>query len=408
MDITSQTLMKNKIIFLSHTPPLKTKGSGLSVLLYHIIFSLQNFNKEIITYCGEVKVANKEIKKDNNALKVLVCDAWFSKFYQIKGSRFFRDFLMRLSFIISLPRIGKQINNANTLVTVVIGTSAKPLLDFLILNFFFKKAKYGLYIVDDLELINSKLNNKFESFLTKKLLPASIKKSDYLITISNGLKSTYLTKYGKSSYVLLPHFSACTSLIRTRIDKTFTFLFTGGLNFLYNKSLLQIASIIDEINKTNRFVFILKLKVQTYSPELEFKKLDFKSLNVIYSTVTNRNELLCIYNECQCFVVPYSFDLEDKQIVESSFPQKVAEIIQYGKPSLVFGPDYSSVVQFFNNNNLNYVCSTLTKNKLRDTIYKIIEDYNTFNELPYLKAYDKFLSTTMINNLFERIYNNLN
>ncbi len=399
--------MKNRIIFLSHTPPLKIKGSGLSVLLYNIIFSLQNFNKEIITYCGEVKVGEKEIKKDNSALKVLICDAWFSKLYQIKGSRFFRGLLMGISFIISLPRIGKQINKENTLVTVVIGTSAKPLLEFLILKYIFRKVKYGLYIVDDLELINSKLNNKYESFLTKKLLPASIKKSDYLITISYGLSNTYLTKYGKSSYVLLPHFSARNCLVRTSIDKSFTFLFTGGLNFLYNESLLQLASVIDGINRTNKYTFVLKLKIQTYSPEAEFKKLGFTSSHVIYSTVDNRNELLNIYNNCQCFVVPYSFNLEDKQIVESSFPQKVAEIIQYGKPILVFGPDYSSVVQFFNNSDLNYVCNSLTDNMLQNTIFKIVEDYDTFNELSYLNAYNKFLSAAMINSLFERICTNL-
>lgn len=397
--------MSKKIVFLSYTPPLKVKGSGLSVLLYNIISAIDKFNVGVITFCGDAYVESEEIKKDNESLKLgtIVCDTWFSPLYKIKGARFFKSILFTIAFIVNLLRIGKKINQNDTVVIEVIGASAKPLWKYLLLKALFKKARYGLYIVDDLELINLKYNNRLENYLIKKHLAKAVKKSDFLITISYGLRDLYKNKYNKQSLVLPPHYAQVKPLAKKGVGKEFTFLFTGGLNFLYNESLLKFASVIDEINSKGTLLPKLKLQVQTYSPVSAFNELFLNSSNVVYSTVINRDELLNTYNNCNCFIVPYSFSLDDKQIVETSFPQKVAEIIQYGKPILCFGPNYSSVVQFFKNNGLSYICDKPDRERIIEVVQSIINDYQNFDESSYLRAYDSFLSKNMVNDVFQSI-----
>jgi glycosyltransferase involved in cell wall biosynthesis len=392
----------NKLVFISDDPALKSKGSGLSVLLFNVLLALKHKDPTLITFCGNSKASVKEIMDDNEGIKVIVCDA---KFSSLNNVRIIKRFISAFSFIISLRRIGAIINNSNILVVIPVGASVRPIWKFLLLKSFFKKARYGLYIVDDLQSINNKLSNRLECLLIKNLLPKAIKNSDFLINIGYGLRDTYLKQYGKDSYILLPHFIKRKPLIKNNPTHSFTFLFTGGLSFLYNAPLLELEAVLDDINQSGICNKELRLLIQTYTHKKEFDRLGFKSPSTFYSTVSNRDDLLNIYNSCQCFVIPYSFDVADKQIVKTSFPQKVAEIIQYKRPILVYGPDYSSVVQFFNNNSLGYVCDSQTKQKLTEIILQIVDQYEQFDGENYVKAYESLLSADMVNAIFDDILN---
>lgn len=395
---------KNKLIFFSENPALKSKGSGISVLLYNILLAVKGKNLQLITFCNTPDVGEEDIKADNSGVDVHVCDKKLKKFYKIKG---INRLIVSFSFILNLKKIGRIINEPGNMVVTLVGVSSGPLWKFLILKLLFRRAKHGLYIVDDLQLINRKLHQKIEFSLIKKLLPKAIKNSDFLITISSGLQDTYLRQFGKKSYILLPHFVKRAPLPKHAPRHSFTFLFTGGLSFLYNKPLLDLSFILNEINLSGKCNKDLKLQVQTYTNINEYNSLNFNPFTTFYSTVNNRDELMEIYNNCQCFIIPYSFDKEDVQIVKTSFPQKVAEIIQYQKPILIYGPEYSSVTQFFSKNSLDYVCPVEDKQRLTNLILKIVNNNNDFNSEKYCEAYNQFLSAEMVNGVFNKISDEL-
>lgn len=397
-------MKNNKLIFFSENPALKNKGSGISVLLYNILLATKEKNPQLITFCHGHNIKEEEIKNDNSGIDVHVCDKKLTAFYKIKG---IKKLIIPLSFILNIRKIGQIINKPDNMVICLVGASSGPLWKFLTLKFLFGKAKHGLYIVDDLQLINRKLHQKIEVALIKKLLPKAIKSTDFLITISSGLQETYLTQYNKKSYILLPHFTKREPLPKYKPENSFTFLFTGGLSFLYNKPLLELSFMLNEINLSGKCDKDLKLQVQTYTSINEYNSLNFNPSTTFYSTVSNRDELMGIYNNCQCFIIPYSFDKEDVQIVKTSFPQKVAEIIQYQKPILIYGPAYSSVTQFFSQNLLNYICDVNDKQHLIDTILKIVNDSHSFTGEKYSEAYNEFLSVGMVNNLFNKISDDL-
>ena len=403
--------MKNpdykSITFLSDTPPLKTKGSGISVLLYHMLKALQgNFIINAITFCRETKATPTEIENDNSGTNIYICDKHLFKFYPLIKFGVFQKAFQFIAFIYSIPFILKRYNNAQNVFVTVVGASVKPICKAWIMMKVARKSTHCLYIVDDLELINKKYGNKFELFLIARFLKETIKQADVLITISKGLQDLYIKKYNKKSIVLLPHFKKTSPLLNslTKNENEFVFLFTGGLNILYNESLKFFVSVIEELNNKNNNNLVFKLIVQTYSSFNDFKSLNLNDNYVSYSTSNNRDELLRVYEKCDCFLIPYSFAETDYGLITTSFPQKIAEIIQYGKKLLVFGPANSSVNLFFASNEINYRCETKSNALLGETINDILKNNIDINR--YYRAYEKHLSAKNVIHVFDRVINN--
>ena len=401
MKMSFTTNNSRDIIFLSEDPPLKSKGSGISVLLFNMLSALEGRNVVIVTSVNSAfAVSAAEIRDDNSGFKTIVYDEIASRFFRKNKISVFKSLVSSFCFLLSLRKIRTQVNKSD-LVLSMVGVSSKPLWKFLLVTLFNSKTKCGLYIVDDLELINKKLKRTFELIIIKLLLPLCLKRADYIITISEGLRENYIARHKKDSFILLPTFSKRPTLPEKKIDKQkFTLLFTGGLSFLYNSTLLKLAGIIEKHNKLLNEQF--ELIIQTYSSYTSFEELGFNEEYVKYSRVESRDDLKDIYTNCDCFFVPYSFNEEDRDIVASSFPQKLAEIIQYGKPLLVVGPSYSSIVSFFKKNNLKYV---VDENELGDLEQVLLHLKNSRPEgkEKHLFAYERFFSKTAVEQQFQTL-----
>jgi len=389
------------IIFLSDDPPLKSKGSGISVLLFHILSAIKGRKAIIITSANTAnKVTTEEIVNDNSGFRTIVYDKVASGFFQKNKISVVNSLVSSFCFLFQVKKIRGQIKY-NDVVISLVGASFKPLWKFLLVSAFNKKARFGLYIVDDVELINKKLKKTVELSLIKLLLPLCIKKANYLITISEGLRQNYLERYNKDSLLLLPTFSKREALPEKQTGaEKFTLLFTGGLSFLYNSTLIKLAATLDKHNKLHNGRF--ELIVQTYSSYASFKELGLNEEYVKYSRVENRDDLKEIYTNCDCFFIPYSFNKEDREIVASSFPQKLAEIIQYGKPLLVVGPSYSSIVSFFKKNNLKHVVDENDLSQLDDVLLNL-KNHREQEKEKHLYAYERFFSKTAVEIQFQNI-----
>jgi len=390
-----------KIIFLSDNPPLKSKGSGISVLLFNILSALKGNKVVIVTSANTTAGATaSEIRDDNSSFNTIVYDENASGFFQKNKVSHFKNVVSSFYFLLRLRKIRDQVKE-NDVVISMVGASFKPLWKFLLVSAFNSKARFGLYIVDDLELINKKLKRTIELNLIKLLLPICIKKADYLITISEGLRQNYRERYQKDSFILLPTFSKIETLPEKQTgSEKFSFLFTGGLSFLYNSTLVKIAGILEKHNKLYNSQY--ELIVQTYSSYACFKELGLNEEYVKYSSVENRDALKDIYTNCDCFFVPYSFNEDDRDMVASSFPQKVAEIIQYGKPILVVGPSYSSIVSFFRKNNLEYVFDENNLSQLDDVLLRL-KNYGPEEKGKHLYAYERFFSKNAVEVQFQNL-----
>ncbi|WP_460740811.1 glycosyltransferase family protein [Mucilaginibacter myungsuensis] len=357
----------------------------------------------MITFCREVEVEPAEIESDNFDIDVHICDKSFFTSYKRLKFGVFKKLFQFIAFIWSIPGILKRYDSDQNTFLTVVGASIKPVCKAWILMKLAPRSKHCLYIVDDLELINKKYDNKFELYLIRLFLERSIRQADVLITISEGLKKLYKNKYDKDSTVLAPHFNKVPPLADKdeKKEREFVFLFTGGLNILYNGSLKFFASVIDDLNKKSTHDVIFKLVVQTYSSLADFRSLNFNEDYVSYSTSDNRDRLLDVYKQCDCFLIPYSFEEADHGLITTSFPQKIAEIIQYGRTILTLGPAYSSVNNFFVLNDLNYRCEEPSLDRLVEAITDILVDGRKFDS--YYSAYNKYLSKESVIRIFNDI-----
>src|SRR5215204_1981924 len=116
-----------KIIFLSDDPPLKSKGSGISVLLFNILSALKGKNITIITSVNSTAtVTAAEIRDDNYSFKTVVYDENASDFFQKNKISLLKNLISSFCFLFQLKKIRSQVKE-NDLVISMVGVSFRPL-----------------------------------------------------------------------------------------------------------------------------------------------------------------------------------------------------------------------------------------------------------------------------------------
>jgi glycosyltransferase involved in cell wall biosynthesis len=70
-----------------------------------------------------------------------------------------------------------------------------------------------------------------------------------------------------------------------------------------------------------------------------------------------RNELDQWLSEADAFLVPMVFEAKERRRMETSFPSKLPEFAQFGKPLIVWGPDYCSAAKWAKSSEVALVVS---------------------------------------------------
>ncbi len=324
------------------------------MLTYNQLLGLGNAVRYLITFRGQNGITRTDIVGDAS-WPTLLCDDIFSRLVErnLKGK--FRRLLESFGFLVYFPKVlAIARENPTSPIFAPIGSSASLLWRVLLLKLFTRNRMW-LYFVDDIEFISKRLARPFELACAKLLLPAAIKSADRVFVISEGLGKAYLDRHGVSHRLILPCFRTIVPPPRKheKDSKEFIFVFSGGLSFLYNDTLLLFQSAIRKFNLTQP-PRGCRLIIQTYSPKSQFLSIGFDETVTEYRTSESRGDFLS-YREADCFLIPYSFDPEATVMVSTSFPQKVAELLQMSRSILFFGPTYSSVISFFQKAGLPHV-----------------------------------------------------
>lgn len=332
------------MIVFCDNPPLKEKGFGLNVLTYNQLLGLGAEVRQVVTFRSANGISKADILRDAAWPTLLADDPLaFLAERPLKGK--IRALVEALGFLASLPRIlSLARRHPDSPIFVPVGASASTLWRIRLLQSLLKN-RFWPYFVDDIEQINSRLGRKGQLFWARRLLPAVIRKAARTWVISEGLGKAYAERYGAQSEVLLPCFKDVEPPAREEGRRPFTLVFSGGLSFLYNDTLLLLQEALRAHNRAHPDA-PCRMLLQTYSDRRQFDALGFDPGLVEYRTSEKRGDFAS-YREADCFVVPYSFDPAMAIMVATSFPQKVAELLQLGRPILFVGPPHSSVISFF-------------------------------------------------------------
>jgi glycosyltransferase involved in cell wall biosynthesis len=380
------------MFIFSEDPPLKYKGHGLSVLLYNLFYNSGVEIEKWFTFLSSGNIYADDILIDSDInFKILDTTPIFG--FLRKSSKV-NLFYNQLLFLLFLPSIIITLRKQPTKpVFIPIGASAHILYKICVLKLFTINPIW-IYVVDDLNEISARQNQSLNKILCNLFLKKTFKVSQRIYAITDRLATIIGETSGKEVDVILPCFQKVDAIkkeLSIRTNRKFTFVFTGGLNFLYNDSLKQFSDFLNRLEEESTEQFLLI--IQTYSSREEFNKIGFTGSNVEYRTSENRSDLYKTYQEADAFIVPYSFDQENYTMISTSFPQKIAQIIQLGIPIVVFGPPYGSVVDFFKKKEIDYIIDQndyrLFKSVTLKLLYRNADPTDTFR---YLEVYESSFS----------------
>lgn len=358
------------MFIFSEDPPLKDKGYGLSVLLYNLFCNSLLSITTWFTFIPNISITKKDIKSVSGInFRIVEYDSLKKLFSRSPRLNLIYN---QIVFFGVFPELILRVRKNKT-YPIFIPVGASPLLLYKIrlIQIFTANPVY-LYLVDDLEEIANKQNRKIDKLLCKFFLEKTLKKSDKIFAITPVLANKLSLLSSKTVTVILPCFERIAPIVKESSKaKKITFVFTGGLSFLYNNSLKLFSTYLTQFQ--NEFGIDCRIIVQTYTSKEDFDKIGFTEKNIEYRTSESRSALYKTYSEADAFIVPYSFDSNERNIVSTSFPQKIAQIIQFGIPIVVFGPAYGSVVQFFSDRKLDFVIDSIDFLLFKERILKLLD-----------------------------------
>src|SRR5262249_1031600 len=82
------------------------------------------------------------------------------------------------------------------------------------------------------------------------------------------------------------------------------------------------------------------------APDADIRTFGWKRAGIVNKGWVPQSDLPKVLSTADILFLPYSFSPIARSAVETAFPSKIADYLASGKPILVFGPGYSSLVRY--------------------------------------------------------------
>ncbi len=124
-------------------------------------------------------------------------------------------------------------------------------------------------------------------------------------------------------------------------SKRFRVYYFGNL-FEYGP---MLAMALKAAGKNKKLCF----EVRGANPNWPAEYRESMKANGLWKDFAPRSELDSWLAEADAFLIPMVFDAQFRRRMESSFPSKMIEFAQFGKPLVIWGPEYCSAVRWASN-----------------------------------------------------------
>ncbi|MEQ8384395.1 MAG: glycosyltransferase [Coleofasciculus sp. A1-SPW-01] len=138
----------------------------------------------------------------------------------------------------------------------------------------------------------------------------------------------------------IPDLLNASAETHTRIgSQPFTLVYAGHLSHIYAPMLYSLSNCFQQFKELN-------LKLFGPYPDWSEARIQAMEEKNIYGGFISRNLLREKLKNASALLVTVSFEPKNRRWAETSFPSKLVEYCQFGKPIIVWGPAYSSAVKW--------------------------------------------------------------
>lgn len=220
----------------------------------------------------------------------------------------------------------------------------------------------AVWIGDDFENYARLSDNEIIVKLTADHLQRCFDATSKFFVISKGLQRHFKETYGLDSDVLsLPFHKQYHIELNTREDTVF---FLGNASHFYHDGLIDMMDVICEYNEQNSRNVVMCFSIDNLPSIITNRHLKYIRSGQYKD---DKDQSKAIAQSLFC-IIPISFAEKYKGMVSTSFPSKLMECMAYAKKIIVYGPPYSSSVEYFKDNTLEKVIDVNNKSLLYDTL----------------------------------------
>jgi glycosyltransferase involved in cell wall biosynthesis len=183
-------------------------------------------------------------------------------------------------------------------------------------------------------------------------------------------------------------------------------LYSGRIGIGITESLVEIAQVIDTVNKTWGKV---KLYIQSPSSDIEVRNRLSKFDCIVLNPVVEYSKLPLIFSQADILVIANDFDKEGIDFLRYSMPTKVTEYMVSGTPVMVYAPYETAVSRFFEENECGCCITEQDPEKLNNALKLMIsdEEYRTRISKKAVTLANQLFDANKVKNEFQKLLINL-
>ncbi|MBE9127559.1 glycosyltransferase [Coleofasciculus sp. LEGE 07092] len=164
--------------------------------------------------------------------------------------------------------------------------------------------------------------------------------SQLSLCVSEGMRQALGTHSNAKVLLPIPDNSVLvTTTEKLTCQGKFNVIYAGILSGIYSSMLQALCKSVQQIHEFQLKLFGLK-------PDWSDFLLQQVRAEGIYAGFISRELLTDELNKGNALLVVMSFEQRDKTRMQTSFPSKLVDYCQFGKPIIIWGPDYCSAVQW--------------------------------------------------------------
>lgn len=159
----------------------------------------------------------------------------------------------------------------------------------------------------------------------------------------------------------------------------FRLVYAGKLSLIYSSQISKLSKLFLSQNTHSKLQFILKFFGS--HPDWSETILNKLKNKGIYGGFVSRELLTRELQNADALLVVIPFELKNYRLVKTNFPSKLVEYCQFGKPIVIWGPEYCSAVQWARKHQSALVVTSPLAKNLVSAINELKDNYKTQKKL---------------------------